>query len=129
MTSAKNLWGDLPDVSSVRTPADMLLEQANELKRMTQGKLIGRVSVSRTPVGVDIEFDVIVPSLANYSVTILRVRHDITLFPATIYRILENNASTRTASIDEFERGLAEALTSPRTRTVVGALIAQAKSF
>ena len=40
--TAKDLWGDLPDADQIKTPVDMLKEQANLLGRKTGDKLLGR---------------------------------------------------------------------------------------
>ena len=90
---AKNLWGDLSSLATVRTPKTLLEEQANVLTEATAGLLMGRV-YDLAPLGRDprvslsddrakfrYDFDVLVPALNNYRYTILSVYYPLELYP------------------------------------------------
>jgi hypothetical protein len=43
MTNKKNLWSELPNTETIRTPYTILKEQASILNEITAGLLIGEV--------------------------------------------------------------------------------------
>ncbi len=88
----KNLWGDLPVDTDIRTPYIVLKEQASLLSEATNGLLVG--SVNRTSLDKSIylykEYDcecnleIKVPSLNNYSISIVKVSYPINIYPSKI---------------------------------------------
>lgn len=80
----ENLWGELPEVVKVRTPKQILLEQAAQLRDMTGGKLIGEVVDQSSGANFNLTLNVVAPVLNNYSFTILTISHTIHLYPLTI---------------------------------------------
>ena len=71
-----SMW-KIPDVATLRTPAQVLREQAVALHDATEGKLHGQVE-SSPDQNIVVRFKIIVPSLNFYSVTLCSYGHDIT---------------------------------------------------
>jgi len=121
----KNLWGDMPDVASIRTPHEILLEQGNYLTEMTGGLLGFQIERKQKNTLFSYEFNICVPVL-NYKQPLLRITHDIKLFPAIIAD--EQSGAEYTAKNQvEFENDLGAILSSEETRTIITGLLAQAR--
>lgn len=85
---SKDLWGDLPEPMTVRTPLAILNEQAELLKSKTDGLLIGRVDRQQKGVRFLIHFFIIAPSLGGYQVNVLQVSHEIGMYPAKVTPVM-----------------------------------------
>jgi hypothetical protein len=81
----KSLWGDLSDLEIVRTPKEILKEQAEALTEATEGVLVGRVDASGPANNFSYELNVVVPRLNNYTYTIVTATHQIDLYPVRVY--------------------------------------------
>jgi hypothetical protein len=124
----KSLWGDLSSLQVINTPKAILLEQADELTRGTNGVLVGEVnSTPQKDGGFQHRLDVVVPSLNGYRRTLLTIRHSIELYPVT-FLWMEGDHLTSEEFDDEpaFLIELGERLASPEIRTVLTALKSQA---
>jgi hypothetical protein len=119
-----DLWGDIPDVTSVRTPHAILAEQAEVLTRKTKGLLVGRVS--RAPSGPQFQsvLSIVAPALNNYSYVVLAITHPISMYPLN----LSNAGTGQTFSLQneaELLGKLGEFLSSTQVRNVIAGLLAQ----
>ena len=133
--ASKNLWGNLAELQTVRTPRTILLEQAQYLSEETQGKLIGSVveinhDLSRALVNplaekmFYIEFRIKVPALNNYTYTLFSVEHGINLYPANI--CVEVHPEPIVCNNEEaFEEKLQHFFQSKYVRDILGKLISQ----
>lgn len=122
---SKNLWGEIPDISSIRTPHEILLEQGQYLAEVTDGLLDFRIERKQKNTLFSYEFWIMVPSL-NYKYSLLRITHDIKLFPAIL--ACEQSGEEYTANNqDEFEEDLGTILSSEETQVLVRSLMAQAR--
>jgi hypothetical protein len=129
MSTPKNLWGDLPLASAIRTPVVILREQASELTKLTNGILEGEITT--TKVGGDkpffCQFNIIAPALDRYVYSIAWMTHDIKLYP--IHLVDEvNSVSYDPANEEEFMADIAKILSSTEVHRVVAALLTQSRS-
>ena len=91
LATEQDLWGDLPIPGGLRTPADMLREQAEALADKTKDILVGSLdpvpSLSNGS-NVCIRFIVQAPAL-EYRTSIFEVEHDAaTAYPCIVRRTL-----------------------------------------
>ena len=123
--SGKNLWGDMPDVDSIRTPHEIVQEQGEFLTQATDGLL--EIETERSQKGTLFSFNCSLHAPAlKHRMPILRITHDIKLFPCILHH--EQSGEEYTAkSQDEFESDLGSILSSAETKTIVTGLMAQAR--
>jgi hypothetical protein len=121
--SVRNLWGDLPDTSSLHAPVMILSEQAQILEQGTSGLLIGRTNVRQRDDKFSVEMAIIAPTLNNYSFSLLTVMHDIGLYPAFV--ITDGKEPVECKDQQEFEAEIARVLQSEHVRRVIAGLLAQ----
>jgi hypothetical protein len=154
MTSNKNLWGDLPNIETLRTPYTLLKEQASILSEITKGLLIGEVIHNQKDKLFVIILRIKAPSLNNYTYSVLEVQYPIQLYPVFVKNLasdnfnnleknlmnaannplmsfvdyggfLENQGYNKCFSEEEFENALGEILSSPEVKRVISGLLAQ----
>jgi hypothetical protein len=124
----KNLWGDLTSLEVVRTPKTVLEEQANLLTKATKGVLFGVVEDASYPGQFQYNLDVRVPSLNNYSYTILSVSHSLDLFPLRL-RAERPATDVKIDSDDQFEDLLERILSSSEVRSALSRLKSQVQKL
>lgn len=123
--SKKNLWGAMPDIASIRTPHEILLEQGQYLVEMTGGLLDFIIERKQKNTLFSYEFSISVPIL-DYKQPLLRITHDIKLYPAILAS--EQSGEEYTANKqEEFEDDLEAILSSEETRVTISGLLAQAR--
>lgn len=123
--TGKNLWGEMPDISSIRTPHEILFEQGEYLVEVTEGLLNFSIERKQKNTLFSYEFWIMVPSI-NYKYSLLRIAHDIKLFPAILS--CEQSGEEYTANNQsEFEDDLGTILSSEETRILLRSLMAQAR--
>jgi|SRR5277367_1544546 len=124
--SSKSFWADLSQVEIVRTPRTVLLEQAQYLTKAMKGTLVGGVSNLRDVAASTFHYELYiqVPALNHYLVTILRIDHDIELYPV---RLTASRPTTDVycASESEFERAVESVLSSREVTTMLSRLKSQ----
>lgn len=121
----KNLWGTMPDIASIRTPHEILLEQGQYLLEITDGLLDFIIERKQKNTLFSYEFFISVPIL-DYKQPLLRITHDIKLFPAILAS--DSSGEEYTANNQtEFEEDLEAILSAEETRTTISGLLAQAR--
>lgn len=121
----KNLWGEIPDMDSFITPYEILQEQGKILVESTAGMLDYEIQRQQKNTLFSFEFWILVPAL-SYKYSLVRVTHDIKLYPAILSS--EQNGEEFTAkSQEEFEKDLGAILSAEETQILVRSLLAQAK--
>ena len=81
----KNMWGDLTDLETIKTPKMFLQEQAEHLRKDTKFILKGEVSSEAISAGrFRVELDIVAPRINNYRYTVVTVRHPLEIYPLTI---------------------------------------------
>ena len=130
--STKNLWGNLTAEESVRTPTNVLKEQAAALTEMTNGILRGRVWVSSKGEAFNIGLSIVAPAITNYVFEVVDVEHDIDIYPLTVIAAGERDEPKefiKCQDEEEFMAALGRILGSERIRRVISSLIAQSKAM
>ena len=77
--STDNLWPEL-DLEGGRTPRSILADQANSLSEMTKNVIVGKVyrrEVPKRPDRLYYGFDIVAPSLGNYTYNILYMEYNL----------------------------------------------------
>jgi len=123
--SSKSLWGAMPDVESIRTPQEIIQEQGDFLAQATAGLL--EIDMERKQKGTLFSYTcfIHVPVL-KHRLSILRVTHDIKLFPCILHH--EQTGEEYTAqNQEEFESDLGSILSSEETKIIITGLMAQAR--
>ncbi len=127
--ATKNLWGPLPESVEVRTPTQILKEQAAALENMTRGGLQGRVRVGTEPDGnFVLDLDIVAPALGNYSYNVFRASHGISIYPVTITPSGKSYRWVECPDEESFEKALGERLASEDVRRAIATLIAQSRA-
>ncbi len=123
---SNSLWCDIPDIDHIKTPSSMLNDQCSALAEMTNGRLMGKVKKSQSNNLFTYELHVVVPVLANYSQKILKVVHDLSIYPAMLYH--EQSGKEYSANNDaQFMANLGQVLSSDETRLIIAGLNAQVR--
>lgn len=123
--TTKNLWGEIKDLPKIKSPVAILNEQTQLLEQLTNGLLTGRTArVSNDPNQFMFDFSINAPSLNNYSYTVLRIAHDIGLYPVNLID-LKQGASVRCNDVSEFETELGKIFSSPEIQRVITGLLSQ----
>jgi hypothetical protein len=89
------------------------------LTEATQGVLRGNVRLQTSVSSVLLDLEIVVPTLNNYSYTILEAIHD----PATLYPVTVLNVKCHDQA--EFELEVEKILSSARVRNVISSLKSQ----
>ena len=125
--AARNPWQKLKDqAQKIRTPHQILLEQASLLDEATGGVLRADVSIEEAVHhGTAVNFSVYVPTLNNYSVRLFRVLHPVIQYPATLYGDWADQKSIKCSSHQELEAAVIGYLETPALQNIVAGLLAQ----
>lgn len=121
----ENLWGEISIDETLETPVSILKAQAVALNKATKGILDGRVIQSSVHDHLVYEFRVVAPSLGNYSATILRIVHDMTLYPVEVDSEFADQGITA-ADPGALRQALKRVFQSEEVRRIVRGLAAQA---
>jgi hypothetical protein len=130
--STKSLWGQLPTIEGIRTPTQVLKEQATALTNMTNSVLQGDVSVGREYGNFSIDLNIVAPMLDNYHYHVVRATHGLDLYPVTIapgWELYDRKEKIECADESELETALGKILSSQKVRSVVASLLAQSRAI
>ncbi|MBD1401464.1 hypothetical protein [Pelovirga terrestris] len=123
--AVKNMWGDINDMTDLRTPHEIIEEQGQVLSEMTKGTL--ELKVERKQSNTVFNYDVFISLPAmQYKQRILRLMHDIKLYPANLYNEQGTN-EYRCKNQEEFEDNLGSILSASETKVIISGLMAQAR--
>jgi PHD/YefM family antitoxin component YafN of YafNO toxin-antitoxin module len=119
-----SFWAKIPNVESLTTPYAILIEQGEHLAKATDGVLRGIVRRGNHASKIMHDFYIEVKPLNNYKYHLLKVLHDVVLYPLTI---TQNGASiAECLNENEYRDALKAILSSEETSKIVQALLAQA---
>lgn len=123
----ENLWGELPQAKKITTPYKLLLQQASELEKLTDSLLTGKVVILSGNVdSFEAMLQIVAPTLGNYFIEILSVRHRLTIYPVTISSLVDRRKPPIIVSNEEdLKSSIQEILTSPKVREIISALLNQ----
>jgi len=124
-----NLWGEIPKKGSLRTPITILREQATVLGQATNNVLQGDVTTGRETFGSEFQMtlSIVAPALDNYRFSLLRVTHDLELFPVTVYDLV-NDTQYQCSDEASFLHALKEILSSKSTHRIIDSLLSQSQA-
>jgi len=129
----QNLWGELPDPENVRTPEQIIKEQASELTRLTNGKIIGFVNPLGTSKKNQFSYalGIRVPTLNNYQVRIVMISHELGFYPTDIVSQLHSDTTYDVVAGNEkeFNTALEAILKSKEARDILSSLLTHVKSL
>jgi len=130
----KNLWGQLPTPEEIRTPTQILKEQAALLTDMTKGVLQGAVTVATGEANrFTLRLDILAPVIDNYRYGVLTAFHGVELYPVTVSPIFKREGSglgvAQCTNEAALELALEQILSSQPIRRVVSALLAQSRAM
>jgi hypothetical protein len=118
----QNLWPTDIVPETEPTPADVLMRQAEELEKATNGRLIGRVEVGSQEEKISLNFVIVAPALDNFQYRLFKVLHGVyPPYPAQI--VVDMTDGRDAANQEEFEAQLSRVLQSAATRKVLGELL------
>ena len=125
--AARNPWQKLKDQAlQIRTPHQILIQQASLLNEATGGVLRGDISIEEARRGETmVKFGVCAPTLNNYTVLLLKVRHPVVQYPATLYGEWAEQRPVVCNSHQELETAVVDYLEMPDLQKVVAGLLAQ----
>lgn len=125
MATQTDFWGDL-GVAELRTPVTIMREQAALLGAKTQNLIEARVRTSVLDNYFWHFFDLIVPSMDNYSYELFSVWHAVELYPV---RIPERPFGAQQLPTEQaFTDWLRDKLSSAETKRIITNLLSLAKS-
>ncbi len=131
MTTSKNFWSDKIGQADMKVPKTILVEQANYFNDMTKNKLVAKVNSTHSINSKDFdgtiihEFDIVSPSLGNYTFTLFTVGHDIDMYPLSISFNIGESHFFEVVTEEEFEKALSKIMTHKSTVNAINGLLAQ----
>jgi len=128
----ENLWGPIEPVPSMRTPTNVLKEQASALSQMTKGVLRGKVHVGNRGGTFLIDLSIIAPAINNYEFDVAHVEHELALYPVTVVAAWERYEQGKTVTCqneEEFTTALTTILQSELVRRAIASLLAQSNAM
>ena len=128
-TKIKNLWGDLPIEDNVRTPYIILKEQASILTEATNRLLIGEVNKrTHSSSCVDCSLIIKVPSINNYTLSIIDITYPVTIYPLQIKSDFTKHTLTECKTEEELENALHNRLSSEEIRRIISGLLSEVRA-
>lgn len=119
----EDLWGDLPEVESLRTPLVILKEQAELLQEKTEGLLVGQIKSAQDVTRFVYDFFIIAPTLNNYAYHLLTVMHDLGFYPLQLIDRQVGRKFKQCSSEKELKQGLREIFSSEKSKAVISKLL------
>ena len=125
--AAKDMWGDF-QIEAIRTPVQILREQAAALGPKTRNLVIAEVNTSARNVFEGKTFEhyltLVVPSLDDYRYLLLSLSHNIELYPVRV-ESLANDVQIDVASEEQLNEVLQKILSAPKTKNIISSLLGQ----
>ncbi|PRY41092.1 hypothetical protein CLV58_106279 [Spirosoma oryzae] len=118
----QNLWPDFA-VEPVKSPKDILKEQANHLIHKTNNVLSAEVETVDFPTREIVHtFSIIAPALSNYRYKLLAIEHGAFVYPVNISWA---NGNVEAKNQQQFIDILSNIFSEPETVRVISSLLAQ----
>ena len=132
--STPNLWGEIPSQTDVRAPVVILREQASKLSEVTNMVLVGQVNVARENNYIELNLEIVAPSLDHYTYRVLEASHQVLMYPVKVtdvnHALPDEEPYVITCTNEtEFTDTVARILSSKKIHSVIASLIAQARAF
>lgn len=128
--AAKNLWGELPQEVTIRTPYSIFKEQASALTDTSKGVLVGEAtkdSISKNTIRA--RLTITAPAFNNYNLSVASSDYPLLeTYPCNLTDHVVGKSYSSIESEQLLERVLAEVLTSEALRKILRSLISQSLS-
>lgn len=125
MAAQTDFWGEL-GTAELRTPVTIMREQAALLGAKTQNVIEASVRTDTSIVNWFVHhFDLIVPSMDNYSYELFRVQHQIELYP--VYTTVPSVGQLQLETEEQFREWLRGKLSSSETKRIIANLLSLAR--
>ena len=128
--AVKDMWGDF-QVEAIRTPVQILREQAAALGPKTRNLVVAEVDTNARAPRFSYEekafvhqLTLVVPSLDDYRYLLLSLTHDIELYPVRV-ESLANDVQIDVASEEQLNEVLQKLLSAPKTKNIISSLLGQ----
>ena len=127
--AANDMWGDF-QVEAIRTPVQILREQASALGPKTRNLVVAEVdtSIRRSYSYQDKAFvhrlTLVVTSLDDYRYLLLSLSHDIELYPVHV-EFLADDFKVDVTSEEKLNEVLQKVLSAPKTKNIISSLLGQ----
>lgn len=125
---APSYWPAVSDAARVgSTPQDLLEQQAALLSGQTNGVLFGDVTASARGERITLDLFIVAPKLNDYSYRLLKVRYNPMRPFDKVEVVVPGSAVQRASGEDDYNRLIADALSSPETASIMGQLLGLSK--
>lgn len=130
MEKIKNLWPDDLGNIKITMPKEILIQQGNYISEMTKNLILAEVKTDQSVLqGTDEKvmvhrFTLKAPTMGNYSFNLLRVMHNFSIYPVTVWNGL-TEVKTIANNEEEFMAVIASIFSSNETRNAISSMIAQ----
>jgi hypothetical protein len=129
----ENLWPEFGEIPKTKTPLRILKEQAEFLNERTKGILKAEVSsgniYNQFKKNVIVHtFKITAPFLGDYSFVLLRLQHDVMMYPSELIFNLGNTVSYNIADEKILLSTLSEIFADKLTLEVINNLLIQSQA-
>jgi hypothetical protein len=128
--SPEDLWGELPEIGNLRTPVEVLKEQATILTAKTKGVLVGEVRPERVPrpeYPFGSSLCIRAPALNNYLTSVASVACPMEMYPL-LYWAIDAAGSHQCPDEDALKAKLKGTLQSRQVQKLIAALLRQSNA-
>jgi hypothetical protein len=127
---SSDIWVNLRAAAdAIVAPRKVLSKYIAGLAEATDNVLTAFVTSNQTSQGTNLELLAAAPALDNYSVTLLSVKHQVSLYPASVWSSWLDEGeylAAQCATAAELEFEIERRLKDPRIQGVVASILAQA---
>ena len=123
----ENLWPTDFGMPQSTPPVVLLKQQASLLGTITNNLVEAEINTTQSGNQFYHTLVLVAPALDNYRYALLRVIHEIDLYPLEM-RYLPTGVSNTVTDENSFKAHLSSCFAEPKTRQVIAALIAQSKN-
>jgi hypothetical protein len=123
-----SLWGELPEITEIKTPIVVLTAQARALQDITKESLTCELTATPNADGIMHVMRIVAPSLGNYSVVLVIVTHQAAAYPCKIASPFIGVAPKKCDDEARLEVVLKGFLQHAKTRELIGNLLQQIRA-
>ena len=133
MSDIQNLWPNNFGNVNIVFPKEVLVKQARYLTEMTKNLLVAEVvshqgNMAKTNENVIVhELIITAPAMGNYQFTLLRLIHNLGIYPLRVYDALMDT-STNVENEEELLGTLSAIFTTKKTQNAINSMIIQSRS-
>ena len=121
MATQPDFWGNL-DVQTITTPVSILREQAALLGKKTKNVIEAQVDTDAAGGKFHHSFNLVVPTLDDYTYQLFAIRHEIDLYPVSV---VWSGGGIALSTEQDFKDWVQATLSSSQTRRIITNLLSQ----